>query len=37
MLGYKGATKMKIKNQDENLIELSSSDSDINEIRKKIN
>ena len=37
MLGYNGATKMKIKNQDENLIELSSSESEITETVKKNN
>ena len=37
MLGYNGATKMKIKNQDENLIELSSSESEITETVKKTN
>jgi hypothetical protein len=37
MIGFNGATKLKIKNQDKNLIELSSSDSDIFQIREPNN
>ncbi len=37
MMGFDGALKFKIKNEDKNLIKINSSDSDIIHIRKPIN